>query len=137
MTRHVDALLDDLIEKPFPDTTSADWKRVKKAYSRDIEGLTVIEQYIYKQFAYTINKGEKIKLCLQDAEGEVDRDLNMYVLIHEITHIFDKKYLTTANAHDEYFWVVFSKMITRAIQLNLVNPSIFDSSKKRCGTQIL
>jgi len=57
-----------------------------------------------------------------DHQGEVDRNLNMYVLIHEITHIFDKKYLTTANAHDDYFWSIFSKLITRAISLNLLDP---------------
>lgn len=78
------------------------------------------------QFAYTVNKGEKVRLCVCDENGELDRDLNMYVLIHELTHIYDKRYIDTPEKHDEYFWVLFSKIISRALQLKLLSKHIFE-----------
>lgn len=33
----------------------------------------------------------------------------MYVLIHELTHAYDPKYLT--GKHDTYFWILFSKLV--------------------------
>lgn len=48
----------------------------------------------------------------------------MYVLIHELTHAYDPKYLPSV--HDEYFWILFSKLIMRAIDLGLLNVSVFD-----------
>lgn len=52
----------------------------------------------------------------------------MYVLIHELTHIYDKRYLDTPEKHDEYFWVLFAKMIKRAISLNLLNLAVFNQN---------
>ena len=67
------------------------------------------------QFAFTTNKGENIKICLCDDDGEVDLDLNMYVLIHELTHVYDTRFLTTKTSHDTYFWTLFSNLLMRAI----------------------
>ena len=63
-----------------------------------------------------------MKLCTNDEKGFLDPDVNMYVLLHEITHIYDTKYLNAAS-HDEYFWVVFSKLVIRAVNLGLIDPS--------------
>ena len=35
------------------------------------------------------------KLCVADEKGFVDPDVNLYVLIHELTHIYDVKYLAS------------------------------------------
>lgn len=48
----------------------------------------------------------------------------MYVLLHELTHIYDKKYLP--GVHDEYFWILFSKIIKRAISEDLLDKNIFN-----------
>ena len=64
------------------------------------------------------------KLCVADEKGFVNKDVNMYVLIHELTHAYDPKYLP--NVHDEYFWILFSKLVMRAIDLGLLNVSVFD-----------
>lgn len=45
------------------------------------------------EFAYTLDKGRVTKLCVADENGFVNPDVNFYVLIHELTHIYDKKYL--------------------------------------------
>lgn len=102
---------------------------------KNIQGLSPFEQYIQHQFAYTENKGELTKLCLKDSQGNVDLDLNMYVLLHELTHTYDTKYLP--GVHDEYFWILFSKIIKRAISEGLLSEDIFKKSQCRCNTKII
>lgn len=53
----------------------------------------------------------------------VDPDVNTYVLIHELTHTYDPKYLP--GEHDEYFWILYSKLLLRAIDLKLLDTKIF------------
>ena len=65
------------------------------------------------EFAYTLDKGRVTKLCVADENGFVNPDVNFYVLIHELTHIYDTKYLP--GEHDQYFWILFSKLVIRAI----------------------
>ena len=48
----------------------------------------------------------------------------MYVLLHELTHIYDKKYLP--GVHDEYFWILFSKINIRDIREGLWDKNIFN-----------
>lgn len=79
-----------------------------------------------KQFAYTQRKGKLLKLCLSDKDGEVDLDLNMYVLIHEITHIYDPLVANTQAKHGDYFWILFSKLIKRALEIGVLDARIFD-----------
>ena len=54
----------------------------------------------------------------------VDPDVNTYVLIHELTHTYDPKYLP--GEHDEYFWILYSKLLLRAIDLKLLDTKIFE-----------
>lgn len=75
------------------------------------------------QFAYTLDKGRVTKLCVADENGLVNPDVNTYVLIHELTHAYDPKYLP--GEHDEYFWILYSKLLMRALEINLLNPDIF------------
>ena len=93
---------------------------MKNIYKQNTKGLSFIEQYLLKKFAYTKNKDEVIKLCTNDEDGLLDEDVNMYVLLHEITHIYDKKYLDDFS-HDDYFWVIFSKLVKRAVDLDLID----------------
>lgn len=56
----------------------------------------------------------------------MDRDVNFYVLIHEMTHIYDTKYLSNSASHDDYFWILFSKIIKRAISVGLLDQNILN-----------
>lgn len=51
----------------------------------------------------------------------------MYVLIHELTHIYDPKFLTGKQAHDEFFWTLMSKLDKRAIELGILSTNIFNN----------
>ena len=61
----------------------------------------------------------------------------MYVLLHELTHIYDEKFLLNANAHDDFFWTLFSRLILQAMDDGYISPSIFTENRERCGTKIL
>jgi len=61
----------------------------------------------------------------------------LYVLLHELTHIYDVKFLTSAEAHDTYFWILFSKLIMLAIELGVLDEAIFKKDQTRCDTEII
>lgn len=54
---------------------------------------------------YTLNKGDKIHLCIRNHQTGEFFDINtlMFVLIHELTHIADPNYYPNDN-HPDSFW---------------------------------
>lgn len=58
-----------------------------------------------------------------DKNGKVDFNVNLYVMIHELTHCYDDKILK--NKHDEWFNNLFAKLVWRAIDLRLIDTRIF------------
>lgn len=57
----------------------------------------------------------------------------MYVLIHEIVHIYDPRF---SSPHDDYFWKLLSHLLIVAFNLRLLDPTIFKKNIKRCGQEI-
>ena len=70
--------------------------------------------------SYTINK-DKTFLCLYDKNGDY-YPINMliYVLLHEASHSLN----TVDIGHTEEFHRIFDKLLNRAIELGVYNPSI-------------
>jgi hypothetical protein len=70
--------------------------------------------------SYTINK-DKTFLCLYDKNGDY-YPINMliYVLLHEVSHSLN----TVDIGHTEEFHRIFDKLLNRAIELGVYNPSI-------------
>lgn len=67
------------------------------------------------QAAYSINKGERIGICLRNNRGQYeDGNTMFFVLMHELAHIMSRKY-----AHDEEFWNNFAILIEVAIEAKL------------------
>ena len=69
--------------------------------------------------AYSVNKGDEIKLCLHNnsADGnEMIKDQNtaMFVLIHELAHI-----MTEEEGHPPQFWQNMSLLLEHAIKINI------------------
>lgn len=58
---------------------------------------------------YTINKGDKIGLCITD-----DANTLFFVVLHELGHVITKSY-----GHDESFWKNFEFLIKAAVKLNI------------------
>ena len=85
-----------------------------KVSTQDI--LKILENITDSDTSYTVNKGEKIILCLADRENDnlYSYNLLMYVLIHELAHI-----LNTTYGHDDNFKKTFRFILEKAIELNL------------------
>ena len=65
--------------------------------------------------AYSINKGERIGICLRKKSGDVEDENTMFfVLMHELAHIMSRKY-----AHDKEFWDNFALLIEAATESGL------------------
>ena len=91
----------------------------------------VLENITNSDTSYTVNKGEKIVICLADRDTDklYSYNLLMYVLLHELAHIINTTY-----GHDENFKKVFKIITQRAIDLNLYTYEDYKKSPKNyCG----
>ena len=84
--------------------------------------------------SYSVNKGEKIVLCLYDYKKQTFFDLNIliFVSIHELAHIANPTI-----GHDESFYYIFNILLNYAIQFKIYK--FFDYQnipKKYCGILI-
>jgi hypothetical protein len=71
--------------------------------------LKIQERKDTKEIGYTINKGEKIGLCLDDDENTL-----FFVVLHELSHVITKEY-----GHTDKFWKNFEFMIKQAVKLGV------------------
>jgi hypothetical protein len=83
--------------------------------------------------SYSVNKGEKIVLCIRQKSGEfVPINTLMYVAIHEIAHI-----MTPTVGHTPSFWTNFRFLLTEAMSIGLYTRTDFDGRPEDyCGIQI-
>ena len=91
----------------------------------------VLENITDSDTSYTVNKGEKLVICLADRETDniYSYNLLMYVLLHELAHIINTTY-----GHDDNFKKVFKIITQRAVDLNLYTYEDYKKSPKNyCG----
>lgn len=88
-----------------------------------------------KYTSYSINKGEKIVLCLRSRDKErklVDLNTMMFVSLHELAHI-----ATESIGHTPEFWDNFRWILKEAINIKIYNFQDFNSKPEGyCGIQI-
>ncbi len=91
------------------------------------------KSFKYKdQVAYSINKGEKIGICLRNKQGKYeDMNTGFFVLMHELAHVMSKDY-----GHHEKFWNNFSLLIKAAIECKVYTYQSFDNYTNFCGLEI-
>lgn len=93
-------------------------ERVKRMASR-YQNLVLDESR--EKETYTINKGEKMVLCLRNYKknGELHDDMNliMFVCLHELAHI-----MTITAHHTEEFWNNFHFILKEANKFNIYKP---------------
>jgi len=87
------------------------------------------------QTSFSINKGEKIVLCLRSKDGSnrlVDKNLLLFVALHEMSHI-----MTTSIGHTQEFWDNF-KFVLKECQNNGIYKCINFSSNPQsyCGITV-
>jgi hypothetical protein len=88
-----------------------------------------------KNTSYSINKGEKIVLCLRQKDGTnrlVDANLILFVALHEISHI-----MTTSVGHTEEFWNNFRFVLKNCQDANLYKCINFSQKPEEyCGITV-
>lgn len=84
--------------------------------------------------SYSVNKGEKIILCLrQKGTNEfADKNVVMYVTVHELAHL-----MTEEVGHTQTFWDNFRFILKEAVDIGLYNKVDYSKDPvKYCGIKI-
>jgi len=88
-----------------------------------------------KYTSYSINKGEKMVLCLRSRDGQqrlVKENVIMFVALHEMAHI-----MTLSVGHTKEFWDNFEFILKEATALGLYQHINFNSDNyDYCGIKI-
>ena len=82
--------------------------------------------------SYTVNKGERIVLCLRSREGHLhDSNLIMYVLLHELAHICSVS--KSVQYHNKEFQTNLKWILAEATALNLYQHNTKRKAVTYCG----
>lgn len=83
--------------------------------------------------SYSVNKGEKLILCIRQKNKQfVEKNVIMYVAIHELAHI-----MTPEVGHTPAFWENFKFLLKEAISLDIYKKINFkDNPHEYCGISI-
>ena len=88
-----------------------------------------------KHTSYSINKGEKIVMCLRSRdEKEELQDINilMFVAIHEMAHV-----MTKSIGHTDEFWSNFKKLLKQSIDIGIYTPKDYSANPESyCGMMV-
>lgn len=88
-----------------------------------------------KYTSYSVNKGEKIVLCLRSRDGKdklIDENTLTFVSIHELAHI-----MTKSVGHTDEFWKNFKFLLETAIKLHLYQKENYElNPKPYCGITV-
>ena len=122
------ALIKHLIEQ-YPD--NQDVKRLFKNYNPD----NVSEGSSDNGYtSYSINKGEKVILCLRQKidNAFVDKNIILYVTIHELAHL-----MTSELGHTDMFWNNFKFILSEAVKIGIYKKIDYSKNPvKYCGIKI-
>jgi len=86
--------------------------------------------------SYSVNKGEKIHMCLRQREGTneklVDENIMVFVALHELGHV-----ITPTLGHGPDFWNNFAWLIKQAEAIGIYNYQDFKAHPvSYCGLKI-
>lgn len=98
---------------------------------KKIKESEIIENLTNTDTSYTVNKGEKLILCLADRKTDklYDYNLLIYVLIHELAHIMNSTY-----GHDDAFKKTFRQLIDIAEEIGIYEYEDYHKYPKHyCG----
>jgi predicted metal-dependent hydrolase len=122
--------LCDVLEKKYPKD-----ERVIRMVSKFDPEAIVENDPESKNTSYSINKGEKIVLCLRSKDGQnriVKKNVIMFVALHEMAHI-----MTLSVGHTKEFWDNFEFLLREASKIGIYEEIDFNSSPHSyCGVRI-
>ena len=123
----IDKLASYMIKHHLPDReiSSRFYNRWRKCKLRETSSVE-------KSAAYTVNKGEEMRLCIRKNGSLEDQNTAMFVVLHEIGHVMSLSY-----GHNAEFRENFSFIVHLASELGLYKPQNFENNPvDYCGTQI-
>jgi hypothetical protein len=84
--------------------------------------------------SYSVNKGEKVILCIrQEDKSFVEKNVVMYVAIHELAHIYTHNEI----GHTDQYWKNFRLLLEEAIQIGIYKKEDYNKvPKDYCGIKI-
>tara|TARA_B110001469_G_C9641557_1_gene322760 strand:+ start:1475 stop:2089 length:615 start_codon:yes stop_codon:yes gene_type:complete len=87
-----------------------------------------------KYSAYSLNKGEKIKLCLRDINMVLINDINssMFIICHELSHL-----MTIEEQHPPIFWDNMVFILNKAKECGIYNPIDYSKYPIKYGSNII
>jgi hypothetical protein len=108
-----------------------DIRRMNEKFDPDV----IIENGDNKGTSYSINKGEKVVLCIRDRDEHeklVEKNIMMFVSIHELAHI-----MTKSVGHTDEFWSNFKFLLKEAVGMGIYKDINFSKSPAEyCGVKI-
>ena len=118
---------------------------LKKNFSEDVRVERIQENFRSdkisegsknsKYTSYSINKGEKIVLCIRSKDQQkklVDLNTMMFVVLHELAHI-----ATKSIGHTPEFWDNFKWILKEAVNTGVYKSQDFNNKPvEYCGIQI-
>lgn len=117
------------LRKKYPE--NEDVKRLVKNYNPD----SVSEGSAESGYtSYSVNKGEKIILCLRQKEDNafVEKNVILYVTLHELAHL-----MTNEIGHTKVFWENFKFILQEAVDINIYKKVDYSKAPvKYCGIKI-
>lgn len=88
-----------------------------------------------KYTSYSLNKGEKIALCIRDKQNPnvfIDENTIIFVAIHELAHI-----MTESVGHKKEFWDNMAFLLKEAEKINIYKPVDYSKNNvEYCGMEI-
>ena len=86
-----------------------------------------------KYTSYSVNKGEKLSLCLRKMDNTfVDDNTVLFVVIHELSHI-----MTDEVGHTPLFWENMRYLLEEAEKLDIYRPINYkEEPQQYCGMEI-
>jgi hypothetical protein len=121
------------LESAFPDKPQV--KRLQQRFraspERFLESTPDAEHT-----SYSVNKGEKVHLCLRQRQGAdeslVNENILVFVALHEMGHV-----VTDSVGHEPEFWNNFGWLLKEAEKINIYQHTDFKAHPVRyCGTKI-
>lgn len=122
LRRHVEKLKRVLVTKHPKDVRT---QRLVESWTGDIREMAHHENK--RAFAYNMNKGEHIAVCLHDQHNRLN-DFNalFFVTMHELAHIMTKEY-----SHNAFFWDSFAWLIGVASDAGLYRNRDYNKRPQR------
>lgn len=121
------------LETTFPDKPQV--KRIQQRFQASPDRLLESTPEA-EHTSYTVNKGEKVHLCLRQRQGTdeslVNENIMVFVSLHEMAHV-----VTDSVDHEPEFWNNFGWLLKEAEKTGTYQYTDFKAHPVRyCGTKI-